>query len=152
MTSAAITIIVFIFGAIVGFFAQRFISQSSSQAKLQEQLDAQEQSLSSYKKEVAAHLQKSADLLMQMNSTCQQAMDQMKQSTELLQQATPDVVNMPFFSEETQQQLAATAALRHQKRKQSDNTLDTSAEPPLDYSGNPSGLFVDQKQTVTNAD
>jgi hypothetical protein len=86
-----------------------------------------------------------------MNNTCQTAMKQMQESTELLQQATSaEVEGMPFFSVETQQQLAQTAALRHQKRPtDSDENI---TEPPLDYSDNPSGLFADQKQKVTTVD
>ncbi len=85
-----------------------------------------------------------------MNNTCQTAMKQMQESTQLLQKATTvEAEGMPFFSAETQQQLAQTATLRHQKR--SSETMEAISEPPLDYSDNPSGLFADQKQKVTTA-
>ena len=70
--------------------------------------------------------------------------------TQLLQQATPEnIENMPFFSKETQEQLAQTVNLRHKKNlRQNDETV---SEPPLDYSGAPSGLFDDKKHSVTNS-
>ena len=78
-------------------------------------------------------------------------MKQMQESTLLLQKATTvEAEGMPFFSAETQQQLAQTATLRHQKR--TDDTAEALTEAPLDYSGNPSGLFADQKQKVTTVE
>jgi hypothetical protein len=74
---------------------------------------------------------------------------QMEKSTQLLKQATPlDVDGMPFFSKETQEQLAQTVSLRHNRAER--KSEETSTEPPLDYSGQASGLFVDKKQSVTN--
>ncbi len=75
----------------------------------------------------------------------------MEQSTKLLQQATPSEKDvMPFFSKETQEQLAQTVALRHKKEeRKSDITI---TEPPLDYSGEASGIFADKKQPVTNTE
>ena len=138
-------------GGIVGFFANRFLSSSSKeQRKLAEQASKSEAALEQYKLDVADHLASSASLLEQMNSTCQTAMKQMQESTQLLQKATNvDVEGMPFFSAETQQQLAQTAALRHPKRETS--VKEEVTEAPLDYSGDPSGLFVDDTQTVTSA-
>jgi len=57
---------------------------------------------------------------------------------------------MPFFSKETQDQLAQTVSLRHNKEERKEEQLITEA--PLDYSGNPSGLFDDKKQSVTNTE
>jgi uncharacterized membrane-anchored protein YhcB (DUF1043 family) len=58
---------------------------------------------------------------------------------------------MPFFSQETQLQLAQTASLRHRKRTSDD--VEPSTEAPLDYSGQASGLFVDEKPaSATSAD
>ncbi|KGJ90730.1 YhcB family protein [Colwellia psychrerythraea] len=147
-----IALVIFIIGGIGGFFATRLLSNSNQeQRKLAEQVNKSEAALDQYKLDVADHLSSSAKLLEQMNSTCQTAMKQMQESTQLLQQATTvEVENMPFFSAETQQQLAQTATLRHQKR--STDTVDSITEAPLDYSDNPSGLFADQKQTVTTAE
>ena len=140
-----------IVGGIIGFFANRFFSTSSqAQRKLAEQANQSEAALNQYKLDVADHLASSAKLLEQMNSTCQTAMKQMEESTQLLQKASHvEDVDMPFFSKETQDQLAQTATLRHQKRVE-DNSSDIT-EAPLDYSANPSGLFVDKKQSVTNS-
>lgn len=147
--NVVIALIVFIAGAIGGFFATRLLSSTSQeQRKLAEQVSKSEAALDQYKLDVAEHLSSSAKLLDQMNSTCQTAMKQMQESTQLLQKATTvEVEGMPFFSEETQQQLAQTATLRHQKR--TPESKDAITEAPLDYSGNPSGLFADQKQKVT---
>ena len=84
-----------------------------------------------------------------MHSTCKDAMLQMAESTKLLQEATPDDASvMPFFSQETQEQLAQTLQLRNAS---SANKKDIEiTEAPLDYSGNPSGLFKDETQSVTN--
>ncbi len=152
MTSVAVAIITFIVGLAVGYIAHRFFSASSkAEQSLIEQVNKSEQALSQYKKDVAEHLDQSATLLAQMNETCQKAMQQMEQSTELLKNATPDVnTQMPFFSAETQQQLAETAAKRHPKRNEVEPTQ--VSQPPLDYSDSPSGLFVDQKQSVTNGE
>jgi len=152
MTSLAIAIITFIVGLVVGYIAHRFFSASSkAEQALVEQVNQSEQALSQYKKDVADHLDQSATLLAQMNETCQKAMLQMEQSTELLKNATPDTsAHMPFFSAETQQQLAETAAKRHPKRNESEPAQ--VSQPPLDYSDSPSGLFVDQKQSVTNGE
>ncbi len=150
--NVVIALIVFIAGAIGGFFATRLLSSTSQeQRKLAEQVNKSEAALDQYKLDVAEHLSSSAKLLDQMNSTCQTAMKQMQESTQLLQKATTvEAEGMPFFSAETQQQLAQTATLRHQKRD-SEN-VEAMTEPPLDYSNDPSGLFVDQKQKVTTAE
>ena len=69
----------------------------------------------------------------------------MERSTKLLQQATPtEQESMPFFAKETQDQLAQTVDLRHKREEKATSTPLTQA--PLDYSGNPSGLFNDNKQ------
>jgi len=146
-----ISLIIFIAGIITGFLVNRYLSNASqAQRKLIVQASKSEASLEQYKLDVADHLESSAKLLDQMNSTCQAAMNQMQRSTQILQKATPvesDI--MPFFSEETIEQLAQTANLRHEKRNE---TSETISEAPLDYSGNPSGLFIDKKQSVTNTE
>jgi len=145
-------LIVFIIGGIVGFFANHFLSSSrQEQRKLVEQASKSEASLAQYKLDVADHLESSATLLDQMNSTCQTAMKQMEKSTQLLQSASEaDVEGMPFFSQETQQQLAQTAGLRHPKRASKE--VKTAIEPPLDYSGEASGLFIDKEQQTSKAE
>jgi uncharacterized membrane-anchored protein YhcB (DUF1043 family) len=150
--NVVIGLVIFIIGGLSGFFANRFLSCASQEKrKLAEQVNKSEAALDQYKLDVAEHLSSSAKLLEQMNGTCQTAMKQMQESTQLLQKATTaEVEGMPFFSEETQQQLAQTATLRHQKRDPSESQSYT--EPPLDYSSNPSGLFEDQKQKVTTAE
>jgi len=147
-----IGLIIFSVGALAGFFANKTLSVTSQeQQKLSEKVSQSENDLAQYKIDVAKHLDSSAQLLEQMNSTCQTAMKQMAESTNLLQQATTtEQANMPFFSKETQEQLAETVTLRHQKRAEQSSEVVT--EPPLDYSGNPSGLFDDKKQTVTNVE
>ena len=142
-------LIVFIIGAIVGFIANHFLSSSNQeQRKLAEQANKSEATLGQYQLDVAEHLESSAKLLEQMNTTCQIAMRQMQdmqESTKLLKHATNnDTEGMPFFSQETQEQLAQTAGLRHPK-KVAEQT-DATTEPPLDYSSQASGLFADQKQ------
>lgn len=150
--NVVIGLVIFIIGGLSGFFANRLLSNTSQeQRKLAEQVNKSEAALDQYKLDVAEHLSSSAKLLEQMNGTCQTAMKQMQESTQLLQKATTaEVEGMPFFSEETQQQLAQTATLRHQKREST--ATPSYTEPPLDYSGNPSGLFADQKQKVTSED
>jgi hypothetical protein len=150
--NVVIALVIFVIGTIAGFFATRLLSSSSQeQRKLVDQALKSEAALDQYKSDVAEHLANSANLLDQMNNTCQTAMKQMQESTALLQKATTvEVEGMPFFSAETQQQLAQTAALRHQKRPL--ETDEDITEPPLDYSNNPSGLFADQKQKVTTVD
>ena len=139
------TLIVFVVGVLIGFFANHFLSSANKeQRKLAEQANKSEIALSQYKLDVAEHLESSAVLLEKMNSTCQTAMKQMTQSTQLLQKASiPDADNMPFFSQETQEQLAQTAGLRHTKRV---TKSEPSTQAPLDYSGKASGLFVDSQQ------
>lgn len=150
--SVVIGIIVFIIGGIAGFLGNHFLSKSSKeQRQLAEKASESEATLAKYKLDVAEHLDNSAQLLEQMNYTCQSAMKQMEESTKLLQQATPvETTSMPFFSKETQEQLAQTVALRHNKDERNSDSKVT--EPPLDYSGQASGLFEDKKQTVTNVD
>ena len=150
--NVVIALVIFIIGGIGGFFANRLLSSTSQeQRKLAEQVNKSEAALDQYKLDVAEHLSSSAQLLEQMNNTCQTAMKQMQESTQLLQKATTvEVDSMPFFSAETQQQLAQTAALRHQKR--SSAVTEVITEAPLDYSDAPSGLFDEQKQKVTTAE
>ena len=147
-----ISIIIFIIGAGVGFFANKQLSSSSREnQQLAEKVSQSESTLSQYKIDVAEHLDHSSKLLEQMNNTCQKAMLQMEQSTKLLQQATPtESEAMPFFSKETQEQLAQTVSLRHNK---DDRKVESNiTEPPLDYSGEASGLFTDKKHSVTNTE
>ncbi|WP_077342584.1 YhcB family protein [Pseudocolwellia agarivorans] len=141
---------IFIGGALLGFILNKTMSNTSQENKeLSNKVNQSEQALEQYKANVAEHLESSAKLLEQMHSTCKDAMVQMAQSTKLLQEATPEESSaMPFFSQETQEQLAQTVQLRH---KESDRKNDVAiTEAPLDYSGNPSGLFKDQTQSVTN--
>lgn len=146
------SLLIFIFGALTGFFINKqFGASSLQQQKLSEQASKSVSALEQYKIDVAEHLDSSAKLLEQMNNTCQTAMEQMARSTLLLQQATIDEsVAMPFFSKETQEQLAQTVSLRHNKNTRKEDAEVT--EPPLDYSNNPSGLFDDRKQSVTNSE
>ena len=143
--------IVFIIGAIVGYIANHFLSSSNrEQRKLAEQAKKSEETLNQYKLDVADHLNSSTRLLEQMNGTCQTAMKQMQESTQLLKRATSsDSDDIPFFSQETQEQLAETAELRHPKKV--DAKVDTATEPPLDYSNESSGLFVDEKKKQASA-
>jgi len=142
----------FIVGAIVGFFANRTLFSSAQETqKLAAKASQSESELARYKLDVADHLENSAKLLEQMNSTCQTAMIQMAQSTQLLQQATPEnIESMPFFSKETQEQLAQTVNLRHNKNLRKND--ETASAAPLDYSDAPSGLFDDKKHNVTNTE
>ncbi|WP_448212863.1 YhcB family protein [Colwellia sp. MEBiC06753] len=149
--TAVMTIVLLLIGGGIGFVAGRFLSASSKENKqLTDQIQQSEAALSQYQNDVAAHLESSAQLLAKMNETCQVAMKQMEESTSLLQRATPqDADVMPFFSQETQEQLAETVKLRHEKKAAVDESV---TEAPLDYSGQASGLFGDKKQSVTNAD
>ena len=150
--NVVIALVIFIIGGIAGFFATRLLSNTSQQQrKLSEQVSKSDAALAQYKLDVADHLSSSASLLNQMNNTCQTAMKQMQESTELLQKATSvEVEGMPFFAAETEEQLAQTASLR--RTKKTPEVTELLTEAPLDYSGNPSGLFVDQKQTVTTSE
>ena len=150
--NVVIALVIFVIGGIAGFFATRILSNTNQQQrKLSEQVNKSEAALEQYKLDVAEHLSSSANLLNQMNNTCQTAMKQMQESTQLLQKATSvEVEGMPFFAAETEQQLAQTASLRRKKRTA--DAPESITEPPLDYSGNPSGLFADQKQTVTTSE
>jgi len=152
MMSAVIIVTLLAVGGLIGFFAGRYFSSSAQEnQKLNAKVSDSEAALAQYKLDVAEHLDSSKQLLEQMNETCQVAMKQMQQSTQLLQQATPDESDvMPFFSKETQEQLAQTVALRHKKEERKDDIEIT--EPPLDYSGESTGLFADKKQSVTNSE
>ncbi|NQY34013.1 MAG: DUF1043 family protein [Alteromonadaceae bacterium] len=145
-------IIIFIVGGIAGFIINKALSASPKEhKKLAEQASQSEKDLAQYKLDVSKHLDSSTKLLEQMNSTCQTAMKQMAQSTNLLQQATTtESIHMPFFSKETHEQLADTINLRHQKKTAI--TSESNTEAPLDYSDNPSGLFDGKKQSVTNVE
>ena len=149
--TVVIALIVFVVGAVVGFFANHFISSTNQeQRQLAEQVNKTEAALSQYKLDVADHLECSAKLLNEMNNTCQIAMKQMEESTQLLQRAsTVDSDGMPFFSQETQEQLAQTAGLRQEKR--SPQAIEEATEAPLDYSGQASGLFVDEAPKATSS-
>lgn len=140
-----IGLVIFIVGTLVGVIANKYMSPSSlSEKDLAVKAEESEASLAQYKQNVAEHLNSSAALLAQMNSTCQVAMEQMAKSTELLQQATPDLSeNMPYFSKETHEELEKTVDLRPKHYSKTKDELIT--EPPLDYSGNPSGLFTAEK-------
>ena len=146
-----LAVILLLVGVAIGYIASRFLSGSvQDNQKLSEQVSSSEAALEQYKLDVGEHLDDSMKLLEKMNSTCQSAMQQMEKSTQLLQQATPiEVEGMPFFSKETQDQLAQTVSLRHNRSERKDKP--TITEAPLDYSGEASGLFDDKKQSVTNA-
>lgn len=146
-----IGLVIFVVGLLVGFIANKFMGNASQETQeLTNKLDQGEKALNEYKANVAEHLESSAKLLEQMHTTCKDAMLQMAQSTKLLQEATPEEnTAMPFFSQETQEQLAQTVQLRRNNTNRTDNEI---TEAPLDYSNNPSGLFKDETQSVTNSD
>lgn len=143
-------IIIFAVGAIFGALGFKVFAQSSvEQRELASKVEKSESALAQYKVDVSEHLDNSTKLLAQMNNTCQAAMKQMEESTELLQKATPsDAAAMPFFSKETQEQLAETVNLRHNREERKEDVAITEA--PLDYSGESTGLFADKTQPVTN--
>jgi len=143
-----IGLVILFVGIVIGFVANKFTGSSSQEnQELAEKLNQGEQNLQQYKADVADHLESSAKLLEQMHTTCKDAMQQMAQSTKLLQEATPEEgAAMPFFSQETQEQLAQTVQLRSSSANKKDIEI---TEAPLDYSGNPSGLFKDATQSVT---
>ena len=146
--TVVLSTLVFFIGVIVGALVFKFSSKNQEHQALNEKVEKSEAELAQYKLNVAEHLDNSAKMLEQMNSTCQAAMQQMAESTQLLQQATPtDLSSMPFFSKETQEQLAQTVGLRHSGDRKNDISI---TEPPLDYSGEASGLFQDKTQSVTN--
>lgn len=144
-------ILIFIVGALAGVLGFKLFSASATEQKqLTEKVKENEQILTQYKLDVAKHLEDSAQLLQQMNSTCQAAMKQMEESTQLLNKATTeDTSDMPFFDEETQAHLAKSIALNETNKEETPEIAST--EPPLDYSGKASGLFDDTKQPVTNS-
>jgi len=141
---------IFIGGALIGFILNKITGNNSQEnQELADKISQSDKALVQYKTDVSEHLDSSAKLLEQMHSTCKDAMAQMAQSTKLLHEATPEESSaVPFFSQETQDQLAQTVQLRHNN---SNRTSDEEiTEAPLDYSGNPSGLFEDKTQSVTN--
>lgn len=142
--SVVIGLGIFIIGVLVGFILNKLVFNSSQEKEILVKAKQTEASLTQYKKDVAEHLNSSAALLAKMNETCQTAMAQMSKSTELLQQATPEPTeNIPYFSQETHDEIQETIALRP---KDSDKKSDYAiTEPPLDYSGNGSGLFNSEK-------
>jgi len=144
-----IGIVIFVVGLLVGFISNKVMGSASQEnQELANKVDQGEKALEEYKANVAEHLESSAKLLEQMHSTCKEAMAQMAESTKLLEKATPDEATaMPFFSQETQEQLAQTVQLRISSANKKDIEI---TEAPLDYSGNPSGLFKDTTQSVTN--
>lgn len=147
-----IGLIIFVGGALIGFILNKVTgSASQKNQELTDKVKQSEKALEQYKTNVSEHLESSAKLLEQMHSTCKDAMAQMAQSTKLLHEATPEETSaMPFFSQETQEQLAQTVQLRHSSsNRKNDKTI---TEAPLDYSGNPSGLFEDKTQSVTNTE
>ena len=136
-------------GALVGFFASKKLSASEQEyQQLEKQVNESKQSLEQYQQEVASHLDNSAKLLTQMNEACQNAMVQMEQSTSLLNKANSQTKSAGFFSKETEEQLRASPKRVKASRPRKDEQL---TEAPRDYSSDPSGLFNDNKQIVTNS-
>ncbi len=136
-------------GAIAGFFVSKKLSASEQDyQRLEKEVSESKTSLEQYQQEVALHLDNSAQLLEQMNETCKVAMQQMEKSTKLLNTATAKPNAMPFFSADTEANLRANTKKVKPSRKRNEGL---ATEPPLDYSSDPSGLFNDTKQVVTNS-
>ncbi len=144
-------ILIFLLGALIGAAGYKALSISATEQKqLNEKVKENEEALSQYKLDVAKHLDDSAKLLEQMNTTCQAAMKQMEESTKLLNKATEDdKPDMPFFDQETQEHLAKSITLQDSNKNKIQEVTNT--EPPLDYSNKASGLFDDSKQSVTKS-
>ena len=131
-----------------GYFGKKLSADEQDFQRLEQKATESQNTLEQYQKEVAAHLESSATLLAQMNDTCTNAMQQLDKSTQLLNKAKFEANEQPFFSAETEAQIRANP----QKTKASKSVKDTAlTEPPRDYSGDPSGLFSDEKQVVTNS-
>ncbi|WNC72943.1 DUF1043 family protein [Thalassotalea psychrophila] len=138
-----------VIGAIGGFFISKKLSATEQDYnKLEQQVNESKTSLEEYKQEVAVHLDSSAQLLAQMNETCKTAMTQMEKSTLLLNKANSETNAMPFFSKETEAQIRSNPQKVKSSRSRKTEQL---TEAPLDYSSDPSGLFNDNKQIVTNS-
>ncbi|WP_371376718.1 YhcB family protein [Thalassotalea aquiviva] len=135
-------------GALSGFFVSKKLSASEQDFKLLEQESQKtKMTFEQYQQEVAEHLEQSAHMLAQMNSACHSAMEQMEKSTQLLKKANTEQPVMPFFSEEAEQHIRSNSA-RTKRHKSIEAPAPT--EQPRDYSSDPSGIFSDQKQIVTN--
>ena len=136
-------------GAIGGFFVSRTLSASEQDyKKLEQEVSESKSSLEQYQQDVAAHLDSSAKLLTQMNKACQDAMTQMEQSTSLLNNANSNSKGMPFFAAETEADIRSNPVKVKASRPRKQDHL---TEAPRDYSADPSGLFNDDKQVVTNS-
>ncbi len=137
-------------GAIGGFFISKRLSASEQDVqRLEQEAQRTKSSLEEYRQEVAEHLNSSAKLLEQMNATCKSAMEQMEKSTLLLNKASEESVpSAPFFSEEATKHMRDPQ--RPRKKLKSTKAKDLT-EPPLDYANQPSGIFNDSKQIVTNS-
>ncbi|NMP15740.1 DUF1043 family protein [Thalassotalea sp. Y01] len=137
-----------IIGAAGGFFARKQMSASEQEFKhLQQEVTESKTSLEQYQNEVATHLQNSTNLLAKMNDACKTAMIQMEQSTQLLDRANQRSNEMPFFSAETEAHIRSNPLPKKAKRGVRNEAL---TEPPRDYSDDPSGIFSDAQQVVTN--
>lgn len=138
-----------VIGAIGGFLVSKKLSASEQDyQRLEQEVNESKSSLEQYQQEVAAHLDSSAQLLAKMNETCLTAMTQMEKSTFLLNKASTQSQTMPFFSKEAEAHLKAAKAPLRPKRRRQDESI---TEAPRDYSSDPSGLFTDKKQIVTNS-
>ncbi len=136
-------------GAVGGFLVSKKLSASEQDyQRLEQEVNESKTSLANYQQEVASHLNNSAQLLAQMNDTCKSAMQQMAESTTLLNKATLEPNAMPFFSPETEAQLLATTEVKKPAKLRKEQAL---TEAPRDYSNEASGLFNDKKQVVTNS-
>ncbi|WP_371188072.1 ZapG family protein [Thalassotalea maritima] len=137
-----------VIGLLVGVLMRKQLSASEQQLKqMQQQVEQSEQSLQQYQQDVASHLENSTQLLSQMQQACSAAMVQMEQSTRLLDRANQRTSDMPFFSAEADAHLRANPEAS--KRTVRSSVTDLT-EAPRDYADDPSGLFGDEKQVVTN--
>lgn len=137
-------------GAVGGFFIAKQLSASEQDVqRLELEAEKNQSTLEEYRKEVAAHLTSSSALLTQMNDACKSAMEQMEKSTLLLSKVSEEPVKNPFFSEEAEQHMRENPTVSKATRARKHEEL---THAPLDYANQPSGLFNDSKQIVTNAE
>ncbi len=120
-----------------GFFAGRFITKQQLQNNdYEKQAEQAKAALAQYRQDVIDHIATTEKLALRINESQTQLVDHLVESKQLLTE-TKDVIEQPFFSMETTEQLAKA---RTQPRTRRDDTqLDAQ---PNDFAQGESGLFA----------
>jgi uncharacterized membrane-anchored protein YhcB (DUF1043 family) len=135
--SVLITLLVGVVCLAAGFFGGKLYTEKNlDRASLEKQITDSKQQMESYKEDVTANLAVTQSLMADMKTNYDSIVEQMANTTRLLEKPRIQTEKIPFFDDVTSQLMAANVNKDDGRRKP-----ESLMVQPSDYSDGSTGLF-----------